>query len=83
MTMVRKQIYIGEEDEEYLKRRARELGMTEAAVIRYLIKSDSRRRGSERNEDADKLLDLMLQREAQLPNGGSTLKFNRESLYDR
>jgi hypothetical protein len=83
MTMVRKQIYIGEDDDEYLKRLARELRMTEAAVIRYLLKSDSMRRGKKRNEDADKLMDLMLKRAAQLPNGGSTVKFDRESLYDR
>ena len=83
MTMVRKQIYIGAEEEEYLKRRARELGTTEAAVIRDLIKTESRRRSGLRNEAADKLLALMLKRQAQLPNGGGTVKFDRESLYER
>ena len=39
MTMVRKQIYIGEEEDEDLKRRARDHGMTEAAVIRYLSRA--------------------------------------------
>jgi hypothetical protein len=81
--MVRKQIYIAEEDEEYLKRRAQELGMTEAAVIRFLIKKDSRRTSGERNEAADRLLDLMLQRQAQLPYGGSTVKFDREASHER
>jgi len=83
MALVRKQVHINKEDDEHLKRRARELGMTEAAVIRYLIKRDSYRLGKGQDEDADKLMDLILKRAAQLPNGGSTVKFDRESLYDR
>ena len=83
MVMVRKQIYLDKDEDEYVKRRARELGTTEAAVIRELIKKDSRRAGGQRNKAADDLLELMRKRRAQLPKGGSTVKFDRESLYER
>jgi hypothetical protein len=83
MAMIRKQVYIGPEEEAYLKSRARELGTTEAAVIRDLIKQDSRKLEKGHNAAADRLRMLMLKRRAALPNGGGTERFDREALYER
>jgi hypothetical protein len=83
MAMVRKQVYIDKEQDEYIKCRAIELGMTEAAVLREMIDRDVHNVRRESDEPADRLLNLMLRRKAQLPNGGSTKQFDRESLYER
>jgi hypothetical protein len=84
MTMVRKQIYLKQSQDDSVKREAERRGVTEAEVIRECIDkqlpNDERAR---RREAGERLMALIRARQAEIPNGGSTVKFDRESLYER
>ena len=85
--MIRKQIYIDADNERFLKRRASELGVTEAEVVRQALDEAEDRAASAIREEA--LRDLLAYiREHRmpkepLPDGTDTgWVFNREELYD-
>ena len=83
--MIRKQMYIDAENEQYLKRRAKSLGITEAEVVRTLLAEAKERDASDERLLAleDILADI---RENHMGNVGQTQqtrwKFNREELYE-
>ena len=81
--MIRKQIYIEPEQEELLKQRARELGVTESDLIRRGIDQVASVgvpvvRDQKAWEDE---LEFMLQR-SQLPHLGHGRNWTREELYE-
>ncbi len=81
--MVRKQVYIQPEQEEMLKRRARELGLSEAALIRQGIDevAGRGRSASERERAWRELLDSMKERaKMRVPQTGRT--WTRDELYE-
>jgi hypothetical protein len=83
MTMVRKQIYLEKAQDEELKREAKRLGVSEAALIREGLAQRLEKAHSEGGKATSRLMALIRERHAKLPNGGGTLKFDRESLYER
>lgn len=89
--MVRKQLYITEGQEEELKRRAAETGMTEAEVVRRAldlffnpIDSGAQRKALDAfNEDADRLVEILRAR-VRAREGDRPLvpaMWSREELY--
>ena len=81
-TMVRKQVYIEPQQEEHLKQRAAETGMSEAEIIRraidWWLKDEVRRHRAE--QAWEKARALMEDRYAQGPvPGGRT--WTRDKLY--
>jgi hypothetical protein len=83
MKMVRKQVYITKEQDAELKRLSRELGMTEAEVVRCgieLVACQERSVEAKRREAADRIIALLKERAATVP--GTTVKWRREDAYD-
>ena len=83
MKMVRKQVYITEEQNEALKRLARKSGSTEAELFRRGIDMVTRQDDAEsikRREAGERLLAYLKERAATVP--GSTYKWRREDAYD-
>ena len=78
--MVRKQIYIAPEQDALLKRRARELGLTESTLIRQGLEQVGRQPTVSPDDRAweDEL--AFIRRRAALPGGGSR-HWTREELY--
>jgi hypothetical protein len=81
--MVRKQVYIEPEQEEKLKDLSERLGVSEAELIRRGVDLITRD-----DEDLDRkaawqqVLAMIEERARRFPKGGSTVKFNRDELYD-
>ncbi len=80
--MIRKQVYIDAENERFLKERARQLGITEAEVVRQALADAERQvKNESRREALDRLLTYIREhRTFDAPKTGWT--FNREELYD-
>ena len=80
--MIRKQIYIEQEQEGQLKRRSKELGISEAALIRHCIKEAADRPTlAEREKARRELLASMEERaKIQVPQTGRT--WTRDELYE-
>ena len=80
--MIRKQIYIDAEHERFLKRRSRELGVTEAEVVRQALAEAQRQQTTRNRQQAldDFLSYISEHRTFDAPPTG--WKFNREELYD-
>jgi hypothetical protein len=80
--MIRKQIYIAQEQEEQLKRRSKELGISEAALIRHCIQEAvDHPTSGEREKVRQELLASMKERaKIQVPQTGRT--WTREELYE-
>ena len=83
MTMVRKQIYLEKTQDEELKREARRLGVTESTLIREGLAQRLEKAHSQGGRAASRLMELLRERREKLPHGGGTVKFDRESLYER
>ena len=81
--MVRKQVYIEPDQERFLKRRALELGVTEAELIRRAIDSLARApvHPPFDPEAWQAVLDSMDER-ASLPTTGEGRAWRREDLYE-
>jgi len=82
--MVRKQIYIKPEQEEYLKRRAQELGISEAEVIRRKL-SEPERLGISRPRNPkawQEELAFIKRRAKKLPALNKQRAWTREELYE-
>jgi hypothetical protein len=79
--MVRKQIYIAPEQDALLKRRARELGLTESTLIRQGLEQVGRQPTVPPDEQAweDEL--AFIRRRAGLPAVGGSRRWTREELY--
>jgi len=82
MTMVRKQIYLEKKQDEKVKRLARDLGVTEAEVLRRSIDNfePSVITEEERRAAGMKLIEMLKQRLIDHPVG-TVDKFDREELY--
>ena len=84
--MIRKQLYITREQDRSLKRKARELGLSEAELVRRAIDGLDRDPTSRTQGVADdplrELIENMrrLASKHKLPEG---YKFDRDELYDR
>lgn len=81
--MVRKQVYIAAEHEALLKRRAAELGVSEAELIRRGIEALGRRlapRLPDRRAWQDEL--EFIRERAKLPSTGTGRTWRREDAYD-
>jgi hypothetical protein len=80
--MIRKQIYIDQEQEEQLKRRSKELGISEAALIRHCIKEAvDRPTPGEREKARQELLAAMEERaKIRVPQTGRA--WTRDELYE-
>jgi hypothetical protein len=82
MKMVRKQIYLEKKQDEKVKRLARDLGVTEAEVLRRSIDNfePSVITEEERRAAGMKLIEMLKQRLIDHPVG-TVDKFDREELY--
>ena len=82
MTMVRKQIYIKQEQDRKLKKLAANLGITEAEVVRRAIDELESPAGASYPESLAALFEIARRRRETLPlsNGGRT--WTRDELYD-
>jgi hypothetical protein len=82
MKMIRKQIYIEPAQEELLKQRARESGLSEAALIREYIDEGVRRpSAAERKKAWEEALAVMEERaKMKVPQTGRT--WTRDELYE-
>lgn len=80
--MVRKQVYIEERQERALKRRARELGVTEAELIRQSLDLLASPPSLPRSEQAwkDMLAYIRKRRRMRVPQTGRA--WTREELYE-
>jgi hypothetical protein len=80
--MVRKQVYVTPGHDAALKRRARELGVTESDLIRRGIEEVARRPpASDERAWADEL--AFIDERAALPPLGGHRGWTRDELYDR
>ncbi len=82
--MVRKQVYIAADQDAFLKQRARELGVTEADVVRQGI--EELRRATNhgyRDEQAWQEERAFIEQRLRLPSRGGTRTWTRDELYDR
>jgi hypothetical protein len=83
--MIRKQIYIDADSERFLKQRSKELGVTEAEVVRQALAAEEERAASDERLQAleDILADI---RENHMGDACQTpqtrWKFNREEMYE-
>jgi hypothetical protein len=80
--MVRKQVYISPEHEAALKRRARELGVTESDLIRRGIEQIAHRSLTRDERAWEEELAFIDERATQPPIAG-TRDWTRDELYDR
>lgn len=84
--MVRKQVYIEQEHDELLKRRAAELGMTESELIRRGIEGIGRKAASAPLDEAawQEELAFIEERARTLPATGpsSERRWAREEMYE-
>lgn len=81
--MIRKQVYIAPEQDALLKRRSRELGVSEAALIRRGIEEIARRGvsgGFDRKAWEEELSFMRDRAKMRVPQTGRT--WTREELYD-
>jgi hypothetical protein len=82
--MVRKQVYIEAEQEAFLKHRARELGVTEADLIRQGIEQlRCAPIQHYRDEQAWEEEWAFIQERARIPGQGGIRTWTRDELYDR
>jgi hypothetical protein len=88
--MIRKQVYIGPEHEAALKRRARELGVTESDLIRRGIEQVSRRPLPPDQQAMAEFFAFIRERTERLQASGAISSapsagrgWTREELYDR
>jgi hypothetical protein len=83
MKMVRKQVYITKEQDEELKRLAAEEGVTEAELIRRGVDLVTENADElDRQEAWKQVLEMIEERAKRFPKGGSTVKFDREEVYE-
>jgi hypothetical protein len=83
--MIRKQIYIDADSERYLKKRSRELGVTEAEVVRQALVAQAERDGSDERLQAleEILADIRENHMGNVSQAPQTpWKFNREEVYE-
>lgn len=83
--MVRKQVYITQEQDELLKRLSDDLLTTEADLIRRgidLIEAEFESEEARRRFHVEDLIAFMEDHARQHPEGGSAEKWNREDAYD-
>lgn len=81
--MVRRQIYLRPEQDEALKRRARELGISESELIRRSIDQVQPAVPGAEREAAKQRLEALWKERAALPSNGEGRTWTREELYDR
>jgi hypothetical protein len=83
MAMIRKQVYIAPQQDEILKRLARQTHKSEAEIIRDAIEEHARAlRDKESRMKAWRAIEATADRMKQLP-AAATRSWTREDLYDR
>jgi hypothetical protein len=83
-TKIRKQIYIEPEQEEFLKQRAHDTGLSEAELIRQAIDSQAQLgRSPQPDVQAWNNILAFIQKRMELGYVPTEWKWNREELYDR
>ena len=82
--MIRKQVYLDKRQDEKLKRLSKQLGVTEAAVVRNAIEAlpEVEQPQGDHSEAWLRIMEIVNRRRATLPlsNGGRT--WTREQLYE-
>jgi hypothetical protein len=82
--MVRKQVYIAAEQDEFLKQRAKELDVPEAELIRQGIEQLRHAPVSGYRDDRAWQEELaFMQERAKIPEQGGGRRWTRDELYDR
>jgi hypothetical protein len=83
VAMVRKQVYIEPAQERFLKRRATELGVSEAELIRRAIDSLARTPARPSfDPDAWETVVASMEERARVPSTGERRTWRREDLYE-
>lgn len=84
MYMIRKQLYLEEAQDRALKKRAKELGVSEAEVVRRAL-DDSLRGRRERHPRSERALEAFLARANEIAAAHrlpDEYHFDRDALYD-
>jgi plasmid stability protein len=83
MYMVRKQLYIDDEQERQLKARAEELGVSEAEIVRRLLDRGLFEEAVRSPRSAaEEHIKAFLARSAKTARGRKLIPYKREDLYD-
>jgi hypothetical protein len=83
--MIRKQIYLSRRQNQFLKRRARQQGITEAEVIRQAIDLEEKLSTPSTRADAagwEKIQRFVQERQAKYAGKGKPVRWNRQELYE-
>jgi hypothetical protein len=84
-TMIRKQIYLPRRQNQFVKRRARQQGITEAEVIRQALDRDEKQSASLIRVDAsswEQIQRFVKERQAKYAGKGRPIRWNRQELYE-
>jgi hypothetical protein len=83
--MVRKQIYLPKRQNQFIKRVARQRGISQAEVIRQALDRDEKAIPYPVREDAagwEEILRFVKERQAEYTGQGKPVQWNRQELYE-
>jgi hypothetical protein len=83
--MVRKQIYLPKRQNQYVKRRAKQRGISEAEVIRLALERDEKAGDFPVRENVEgwtEILNFVKERQAKYAGQGKPVQWNRQELYE-
>jgi hypothetical protein len=83
--MIRKQIYLPRRQNQFVKRRARQQGITEAEVIRQALDRDEKLSSPLTRADAaswEKIQRFVQERQTKYAGKGKPVRWNRQELYE-
>jgi hypothetical protein len=83
--MIRKQIYLPRRQNQLIKRRAKQQGITEAEVIRQALDRDERLSAPLNRADAaswEQIQRFVQERQAKYAGKGKPVRWNRQELYE-
>ena len=83
--MIRKQIYLPRRQNQFIKRRAKQQGITEAEVIRQALDRDERLSAPLTRPDTsgwEQIQRFVQERQAKYAGKGKPVRWNRQELYE-
>ena len=84
-TMTRKQLYLPKRLNQFLKRAARQRGISESEIIRQALERDESSASYPIREGAigwNKILSFVKERQAEYGSQGKPVQWNRQELYE-
>lgn len=83
--MIRKQIYLPKQQNQYIKRKAKQSGISEAEVIRLALERDEKTATHPIHANAEsweEILRFIKERQAAYAGQGKPMQWNRQDLYE-